>query len=779
MRVRREVVTVPRILVADDNTNIQKMVVLAFEERGVDVVTVGNGEAAVRRIPDMNPDLVLADVFMPVRNGYEVCEFVKKDSRFAHVPVILLVGAFDPLDEKEARRVGADGVLKKPFVPPDPLIAMVMSALEKNPKIAAELAKAREVPVAPPPPPVMEIPLKTEPKPLPDFPEPTPEEAAAIYGFGKGVRSLDDEAEEAQAKGPKAPVAKAEVEAEDEDDFDGAATATDWRRTGGMDFEIPDNVAVDPGYSYGSDTAPITFPSEKDVPPKRVRVRDEEESGPSLSTPKHHIEVSPEDVAGVKAQQREAEPDGSQSFAPYGMKLSTEESANQDAPAAWHESEAFQLATSQAEPFGDDDSAPAADASTRKADEPPAEKRAAESVPAVAASDATANSSAWTDSMSSAPSEYPEGSWMTDSATASSSHAPESEPMHEPEPVAAVPSEPSEMPEPALDLAPAQWSSARPLESAPPPTHSWQTEAVPAATSTPVSAASTESKWHSGAETVREERPKKKSWFADAIEAVREVVQGGSNDASTEPAGETYRAPAAEPVENTALVAMSSAPAVPGSSYHFAEESPVDHSSAELSQIENSQDKLPSQVNAEFETTPEEARPSRKDPELEAPVAAHVKPEPLLVRDDAPVTSQYGASFEASEPMQSFPLPNFEEPVNGQAVGSVPTPHEEVPVFVAAAEQSEPDAFGDRIPTAPPPNREALAGIPFLMPTAAALEAVNSTRDQESGASATNVDEMVQKVLERLEPQLHELLSKNLLKPLVENILQQEMTKNK
>jgi CheY-like chemotaxis protein len=97
-------ITVPRILVADDNTNIQKMVVLAFQERGVEVIAVGNGEAAVRRLPDANPDLVLADVFMPVRNGYEVCEFVKKDPRFAHVPVILLVGAFDPLDEKEARQ---------------------------------------------------------------------------------------------------------------------------------------------------------------------------------------------------------------------------------------------------------------------------------------------------------------------------------------------------------------------------------------------------------------------------------------------------------------------------------------------------------------------------------------------------------------------------------------------------------------------------------------------------------------------------------------------------
>src|SRR6202020_1918627 len=142
--VRRKGNTVPRILVADDNTNIQKMVTLAFQERGVEVIAVGNGEAAVRRLPDANPDLVLADVFMPVRNGYEVCEFVKKDPRFSHVPVILLVGAFDPLDEKEARRVGADGVLKNPFVPPDPLIAMVMSALEKNPKVAAELAKAKE-----------------------------------------------------------------------------------------------------------------------------------------------------------------------------------------------------------------------------------------------------------------------------------------------------------------------------------------------------------------------------------------------------------------------------------------------------------------------------------------------------------------------------------------------------------------------------------------------------------------------------------------------------------
>jgi CheY-like chemotaxis protein len=123
--------SVAKILVADDNSNIQKMVGLALKDQGIDVVAVGNGEAAVRKISDVRPDLVLADVFMPVRNGYEVCRYVKEDSSLSHIPVILLVGAFDPLDEQEAQRVGADGVLKKPFVPPDPLISMVKAALTR------------------------------------------------------------------------------------------------------------------------------------------------------------------------------------------------------------------------------------------------------------------------------------------------------------------------------------------------------------------------------------------------------------------------------------------------------------------------------------------------------------------------------------------------------------------------------------------------------------------------------------------------------------------------
>jgi CheY-like chemotaxis protein len=136
--------SVARILVADDNSNIQKMVGLALKDQGIDVVAVGNGEAAVRKISDLKPDLVLADVFMPVRNGYEVCQYVKSDPTLAHIPVILLVGAFDPLDEQEAQRVGADGVLKKPFVPPDPLISMVKSALARAGVAHGNVAKTPE-----------------------------------------------------------------------------------------------------------------------------------------------------------------------------------------------------------------------------------------------------------------------------------------------------------------------------------------------------------------------------------------------------------------------------------------------------------------------------------------------------------------------------------------------------------------------------------------------------------------------------------------------------------
>ena len=104
-----------RILLADDSITIQKVVNLTFADEGIEVIAVSNGEVAERRLSEINPDLVLADIFMPGKNGYELCEFVKQSPQFSNVPVVLLVGAFEPFNEAEARRVRADAHLTKPF----------------------------------------------------------------------------------------------------------------------------------------------------------------------------------------------------------------------------------------------------------------------------------------------------------------------------------------------------------------------------------------------------------------------------------------------------------------------------------------------------------------------------------------------------------------------------------------------------------------------------------------------------------------------------------------
>jgi CheY-like chemotaxis protein len=104
-----------KILLADDSITIQKVVNLTFDDEGIEVVAVSNGDQAERKLRDVKPDLVLADIFMPGKNGYELCEVIKRDPQFSNVPVVLLVGAFEPFDLNEARRVGADDHLTKPF----------------------------------------------------------------------------------------------------------------------------------------------------------------------------------------------------------------------------------------------------------------------------------------------------------------------------------------------------------------------------------------------------------------------------------------------------------------------------------------------------------------------------------------------------------------------------------------------------------------------------------------------------------------------------------------
>lgn len=104
-----------KLLLADDSVTIQKVVNLTFADEGIEVVAVGDGDSAMDKLAEISPDLVMADVNMPGMNGYQICEQIRQDEALKQTPVILLVGSFEPFDEAEAARVGADDYLTKPF----------------------------------------------------------------------------------------------------------------------------------------------------------------------------------------------------------------------------------------------------------------------------------------------------------------------------------------------------------------------------------------------------------------------------------------------------------------------------------------------------------------------------------------------------------------------------------------------------------------------------------------------------------------------------------------
>ena len=145
-----------KLLLADDSVTIQRVIEMTFSGEDVQVLAVSDGEEAIARIAAEKPDIVLADIGMPKRSGYEVSAFVKGRPELAHIPVLLLAGAFEPVDEAKAKEAGCDGVLVKPFEPQH-VIARVrellggatgsptQSAVSDIPRPAAALAPSRPV----------------------------------------------------------------------------------------------------------------------------------------------------------------------------------------------------------------------------------------------------------------------------------------------------------------------------------------------------------------------------------------------------------------------------------------------------------------------------------------------------------------------------------------------------------------------------------------------------------------------------------------------------------
>ena len=671
---------VPRILVADDNTNIQKMVALAFHDRGIDVTSVGNGEAAIRRLPDLNPDLILADIFMPVRNGYEVCEWVKKDPKFSHIPVILLVGAFDPLDEKEARRVGADGVLKKPFIPPDPLIAMVTSVLEKNSKIASETAKAQEIVAAPTPIPVAaaQTPVRVEATPVPEFPEPNPEETPLVYAFGSGRRTLDDEGsgEPAGSPGPSA-----EIHQEPEEEFEGASTTKDWRRSA-MEFEIPEETSRNPVFSSDEDADP-TFPSEKNVAPKRTRI-----------------------------------PQAAEEIEPVMQQLS--------APAPADRSPVVAKAVGHLETtIAPEASEPPSDQTTKiEIHDAPASESHAIPEPSFASKAAH-----WMDLMAS-PAGQPRGDWFT-STLGSRTHGGKQE-------------TPSET---AASLHPVVAQEPRPE--------------LNAGAETPVVE-----------ECVQVASPDEEPFFAD------------ETDASAPALGVVSATDEAPAVSNDPEVPAKITAEVHAEVHAIDEPVAHDRHQAASDAVAS----IPAQTSAELVAEVFDEPTLAKDPHLVEPLAVRVTPDPLLIDESPRGSLTYATREQETTPLYSFlsampktpaPAEIPEEPTAALSMGDQPRaegfPAEEDPAGPLEFSSSE---FDTPIPTGPPPNRESLAAIPFLNPPPAFHQSeFSSDREDSQSTSAATVDTIVQKVLEKLEPQIRELLSENVLRPLVEDLLHGELEK--
>ncbi|MGC2245643.1 MAG: response regulator, partial [Terriglobales bacterium] len=104
-----------KILLADDSVTAQNMGRKILADAGYDVLTVNNGSAALKRVAESQPDLIILDVYMPGYGGLEVCQRLKDAAETAHIPVLLSVGKLEPFKPQEARRVRADAHIVKPF----------------------------------------------------------------------------------------------------------------------------------------------------------------------------------------------------------------------------------------------------------------------------------------------------------------------------------------------------------------------------------------------------------------------------------------------------------------------------------------------------------------------------------------------------------------------------------------------------------------------------------------------------------------------------------------
>ncbi len=133
-----------RVLLADDSPHAQRMGREILEPEGFEILGITDGADVFQTIAQFPPDVILADVALPGCSGYELCAAVRRTPALGHVKVLLLASDADPVDDAEARRAGADGVVEKPLEPSD-LVETVRAVLARPPAPAGQGALASAV----------------------------------------------------------------------------------------------------------------------------------------------------------------------------------------------------------------------------------------------------------------------------------------------------------------------------------------------------------------------------------------------------------------------------------------------------------------------------------------------------------------------------------------------------------------------------------------------------------------------------------------------------------
>jgi CheY-like chemotaxis protein len=146
-----------KVLLADDSVTAQNMGRRIMTDAGYEVITVNNGSAALKKIHESQPDLIVLDVYMPGYGGLEVCQRLKESEATMKIPVLLTVGKMEPFKVDEAKRVHADGHIIKPFDASELLSALtkledkiVPSENGRGRRAKSETKKSRHIPAADP-----------------------------------------------------------------------------------------------------------------------------------------------------------------------------------------------------------------------------------------------------------------------------------------------------------------------------------------------------------------------------------------------------------------------------------------------------------------------------------------------------------------------------------------------------------------------------------------------------------------------------------------------------